>query len=138
MGVSAIKNAGIAGVLGFIGVGTMLDQHDKNTNYIEVTGHIRAVEEVCFLEKDRGKIREYSDTMDCDMAVALEAHHPTWEGFTIMRTATLTVRYDDPVAQDRANAEFEIDYTGAKARYSQGDDYTLLAHKEKSGKTRKV
>ena len=138
MSFSVVKNAGVVGILGVVGVGAMLDQHDKNTNYVEVTGHIRAGAEVCFLEKDRGKIREYSDMMDCEMAVALEAHHPTWEGFTIKRTATLTVRYDDPVAQDRASAEIEIDYTGAQARYHQGDDYTLLAHKEKAGKTRKV
>ena len=138
MSYAALKMKMIAGVFCVGGVIYVADQYDKKTNYVEVPGVIDVMDETCFLEKELGKRREYSDVMNCNAAVILAASHPTWKGFDIKRNATLDVRYVDPLTGEENTVTFLEEYEGSDSLYSRGADYNLLAHIKEPGKTRKL
>ena len=121
---------------GLVGVVTVVNAVDKNVNYTPVSAEVLGVEESCFLEKEEGNKRRFTDPMECPMAEALLAAHPAYKGFDLVHDRTLELWYPDPVTQQYMKTKLELGNSKAP-EVKPGDEIDVLAHKKKSGKVRK-
>lgn len=75
----------IGGIGAFIAVGLTVSAVDKQMNYVEVEAEVLSIDASCYLEKEEGNKRRFTDPMDCKLAEALLASHPAYKGFKNIR-----------------------------------------------------
>lgn len=134
--MSKLIQYGLVG--GALAVGYVGMTVDKAMNYIEVSAEVLSIEESCYLEKDEGKTRRFTDPMDCKAAGALRESHPAYEGFRMVRDATVKVYYPDPAAHEYRTLPLELSRYKDYPDFKPGDMMQILAHKKEPGKIREL
>lgn len=130
------KLVGYGAVGGFLAVAYVVTSIDQAINYQEVSARISGIEESCYLEKKESKKTRFTDPMDCELAKALRTAHPAYDGFSIVRNATLHLAYTHPTTNQYTRASLELKRHNGD--FQVGKVVQILAHKEEPGKIRKL
>ena len=140
--INGIINAFIGRMVmfGFVmcGVGAFAayDHYDKGAHYVPVQARITDIKDMCIMEKQSGRRREYSETISlAELAVKTS---PKWQGFDIRHNITVAYEYISPVdRKTHAGARVLGAYPDGK-KLSRGEVYQIRASKTDANKSREI
>jgi hypothetical protein len=136
-----VKRQGMkVGVIG-LGLGGFVayDAYDKSAHYVQVTGDVREVTELCHLEWHKRKANRKTEEMPCADAMALKQSDPeTFNKYDLEYDTKVKVAFKSPADNNWHVDVIEQHKHDNGAAIHVGDKLPVLAHKTEADHLRRL